>query len=51
MNLALRPFDPKIVAAETLIIPTITVVDDTFDRCQEVMADLIVQARERAGIT
>jgi hypothetical protein len=45
------PFDPKIVAAETLIIPTITVVDDTFDRYQGVMSDLIVQARERAGIT
>jgi hypothetical protein len=25
-------FDPKIVPAETLIVPTITVVDDTFDR-------------------
>lgn len=44
-------FDPKIVPAETLIIPTITVVDDTFDRYRDVMADLIRQARERAKIS
>lgn len=43
-------FDPKIVPAETLIIPTITCVDDTFDRHQDLMADLIVQARQRARI-
>jgi hypothetical protein len=43
-------FDPKIVPAETLIIPTITVVDDTFDQHRDVMADLIVQARQRAKI-
>jgi hypothetical protein len=45
------PFDPKIVPAETLIIPTITVVDDTFDRYRDVMSDLIMQARQRGGIT
>jgi hypothetical protein len=43
-------FDPKIVPAETLIVPTITVVDDTFDRYRDVMADLILQARQRAKI-
>ena len=43
-------FDPKIVAAETLIIPTITVVDDTFDKHRDVMADLITQAKQRARI-
>ena len=43
-------FDPKIVPAETLIIPTITVVDDTFDRYRDVMSDLILQAKQRAGI-
>jgi hypothetical protein len=43
-------FDPKIVPADTLIIPTITVVDDTFDRYRDVMSDLILQARQRAGI-
>ncbi len=44
-------FDPKIVPAETLIIPTLTVVDDTFDRYRDVMADVIRQARERAKIS
>jgi hypothetical protein len=43
-------FDPKIVPAETLIVPTITVVDDTFDQYRDVMADLILQARQRAKI-
>jgi hypothetical protein len=43
-------FDPKIIPAETLIVPTITVVDDTFDRFCEVMANLILQARQRAKI-
>jgi hypothetical protein len=44
------PFDPKIVSAESQIIPTITVVDDTFDRHRDVMADLILQAKQRARI-
>ena len=44
------PFDPKIVSAESQIIPTITVVDDTFDRYRDVMANLILQARQRANI-
>lgn len=44
-------FDPKIVAADTLVIPTLTVVDDTFDKYRDVMADLISQARQRARIT
>jgi hypothetical protein len=43
-------FGSKIVPAETLIVPTIIVVDDTFDRFCEVMADLILQARQRAKI-
>jgi hypothetical protein len=43
-------FDPNIVPAETLVIPTITVVEDTFDQHRDVMADLILQARQRAGI-
>src|SRR5579864_8526082 len=44
------PFDPKIVSSESQIIPTITVVDDTFDRYRDVMADLILQAKQRAKI-
>ncbi|HXW99811.1 MAG TPA: hypothetical protein VEJ00_01245 [Candidatus Acidoferrales bacterium] len=44
------PFDPKIVSAESQIIPTVTVVDDTFDRYRDVMADLILQAKQRAKI-
>jgi hypothetical protein len=43
-------FDPKIVSADSLIIPTITVVDDTFDRYRDVMTDLILQARQRSRI-
>jgi hypothetical protein len=43
-------FDPKIVPAETLIVPTITVVDDTFDKHRDVMADLILQAKQRAKL-
>jgi hypothetical protein len=43
-------FDPKIVPAESLIIPTITCVDDTFDKHRDVMADLIRQAKQRAKI-
>jgi hypothetical protein len=43
-------FDPKIVSAESQIIPTITVVDDTFDRYRDVMADLILQAKQRAKL-
>ena len=45
------PFDPKIVSADSQIIPTITVVDDTFDRYRDVMVDLILQARRRAKIS
>ena len=44
------PFEPKIVSAESEIIPTITVVDDTFERYRDVMADLILQAKQRANI-
>lgn len=43
-------FDPKIVPAETLTIPTITVVEDTLDKYRDVMADLISQAKQRAQI-
>jgi hypothetical protein len=35
---------------EKLTIPTITVVDDTFEKYRDVMAQLISAAKERAGI-
>ncbi len=44
------PFDPKTLSLSDLFIPTITVVDDTFDRHRDVMAQIIARAKQRAGI-
>ncbi len=42
-------FDPKTLSLTPFEIPTITVVDDTFDRYRNVMAEIIAQAKQRAG--
>ena len=42
-------FDPKTLSLTPYQIPTITVVDDTFDRYRHVMAEIIAKAKERAG--
>lgn len=43
-------FDPKTLGLNKFQIPTITVVDDTFDRYRNVMAEIIERAKARAGI-
>lgn len=43
-------FDPKTLSLSPHQIPTLTVVDDTFTRYREAMAQVIVQAKQRAGI-
>lgn len=43
-------FDPKTLDLNDAEIPTIAVVDDTFDRHRDVMAKIIARARRRAGI-
>lgn len=43
-------FDPETLSINDRQIPTITVVDDTFDRYREVMAAIISRAKKRAGI-
>ena len=43
-------FDAKTLALNPQQIPTITVVDDTFGKYREVMAQIIERAKERAGI-
>ncbi|MEJ2009272.1 MAG: hypothetical protein P8Z30_14140 [Acidobacteriota bacterium] len=43
-------FNPKTLGLTQHQIPTITVVDDTFDRYRNVMAQIIQRARQRAGI-
>ncbi len=43
-------FDPETLSLNELAIPTLTVVDDTFDRYQDVMAQIIARAKHRAGI-
>lgn len=43
-------FDPETLSLNELAIPTLTVVDDTFDRYQNVMAQIIARAKHRAGI-
>jgi hypothetical protein len=42
-------FDPKTLSLTPHQIPTITVVDDTFERYRHVMAEIIGKAKERAG--
>ena len=43
-------FDPQSLSLSQSQIPTITVVDDTFDRYRDVMAEIIVRAKQRAGL-
>ncbi len=43
-------FDPKALSPSDLQIPTITVVDDTFDRYRDVMEQIILRAKQRAGV-
>jgi hypothetical protein len=42
-------FDPKTFSLRKEQIPTITVVDDTFDRHRDIMAEIIKRAKERAA--
>ena len=44
------PFDPETLSLNDLFIPTITVVDDTFDHHRDFMTRIIARARQRAGI-
>ncbi len=44
-------FDSKTLSLSPHQIPTLTVVDDTFDRYREEMGAVIVRAKQRAGIT
>ena len=43
-------FDPKTLALNPHQIPTITIVDDTFERYRDVMSEIIQHASERVGI-
>lgn len=43
-------FDPQTLSLNDLFIPTLTVVDDTFDKHRDVMAQIIARAKLRAGI-
>jgi hypothetical protein len=43
-------FNPQTLSLSPNQIPTITVVDDTFEKYRDVMAQIIVQAKQRAGI-
>jgi hypothetical protein len=43
-------FDPETLNLNDRQIPTITVVDDTFDQHRDIMAAIIAQARKRAGM-
>ena len=40
-------FDTQTLALNELQIPTITIVDDTFERYQDVMAEIILRAKQR----
>lgn len=44
-------FDSKTLSLNPRQIPTITVVDDTFDGHRDVLTEIIAQAKQRAGIT
>jgi len=44
-------FDPTTFGLSEHQIPTITIVDDTFDRYRDMMAAIIARAKERAGIS
>jgi hypothetical protein len=43
-------FDPVTLSLSDRYIPTITIVDDTFDKYRDVMAAIIARAKQRAGI-
>ena len=43
-------FDPQTLALNDRQIPTITVVDDTFDQHRDIMAAIIARAKKRGGI-
>ena len=43
-------FNPKTLSLNERQIPTITVVDDTFDRYRDVMAAIIARAKGRGGV-
>jgi hypothetical protein len=43
-------FDPETLSLNDRQIPTITVVDDTFDQHRDIMAAIIARAKKRAGI-
>jgi hypothetical protein len=42
-------FNPKLLNLNSEQIPTISVVDDTFDKHREVMAEIIQRAKERGS--
>lgn len=42
-------FNPKTLGLDKYNIPTITVVDDTFDRHRDIMAEIIERAKQRAA--
>ncbi len=44
-------FNPQTLSLSPNQIPTITVVDDTFEKYRDVMAQIIAQAKQRAGIS
>jgi hypothetical protein len=44
-------FNPQTLSLSPNQIPTITVVDDTFEKNRDVMSQIIAQAKQRAGIT
>lgn len=49
-ELGFRKFDPVTLSLNEVQIPTITVVDDTFESHREVMAAIISRGKRRAGI-
>ena len=43
-------FDSQTLSLSQMQIPTITVVDDTFDQYRDVMSEIIARAKQRAGV-
>jgi hypothetical protein len=43
-------WDPDTLSLSEIVMPTLNIVDDTFDRYRESMEEVIKRARERAGI-
>jgi hypothetical protein len=48
-RIRLRHFNPKTLNLRKEQIPTITVVDDTFEKHRDVMAEIIQNAKERVS--